>query len=309
MSNKAGLLCDKGGLRAGEGEVAEVGVGRIGLQAVGDVVVDAGGELHLTAPLLVASAVGKEGDATATEAVQLVGAESAAAGSGQPQVLRLQGGHDEGGFLALDEAHTGVRSACEQVLAEEALVELPVGRQQSCADEGYVRPPLESVAVAVGAVVHDVTAVDPVLTVYLPEDDVASAGGAQLVVVVDLPELLGGEVQTVGHAGAEPLPEDAVRRVAATDVLGRHGLEGRQRVGLAVAVRVFPGFGGPLVVAVVFRGFVVVAAGVLVVALAHRVGDVLECVACVYVAHQALLLVAVRTSQLHGLTAGEPLGL
>ena len=53
----------------------------------------------------------------------------------------------------------------------------------------------------------------------------------------------------------------------------------------------------------------VVAAGVLVVALAHRVGDVLECVACVYVAHQALLLVAVRTGQLHGLTAGEPLGL
>ena len=65
----------------------------------------------------------------------------------------------------------------------------------------------------------------------------------------------------------------------------------------------------PLVVVVVFRGLVVVAAGVLVVALAHRVGNVLESVLRVDIAHEAFLLSAVRTGELTGLVTRQLLTL
>jgi len=109
--------------------VDQVGVGRVGFQAVGDGVVDAGGGGHHVVPLLVAAAVGEERHATAPQRSHLLGRQSAAAAGGEPQLVGMEGGHDEGGLLALDEADVGLAAPCEQVLAVEALVELPVGRQ------------------------------------------------------------------------------------------------------------------------------------------------------------------------------------
>ena len=56
----------------------------------------------------------------------------------------MAGGHDEGGLLALDEADRGLAAQGQQVLAVEALVELPVQGQTALADELHVRPALKS---------------------------------------------------------------------------------------------------------------------------------------------------------------------
>ena len=47
-----------------------------------------------------------------------------------------------------------------------------------------MRPALKTVAVSVDVVLHDVTAVNLLLFVNLPEDDVASAGCPDMVVVI-----------------------------------------------------------------------------------------------------------------------------
>jgi len=71
-------LRNKGGLHKGDGsfcvllpltqqQIAEIGVWRIGLQPVIDVIKDSIGELHLTAPLVVASAVWENRDAATTQ--------------------------------------------------------------------------------------------------------------------------------------------------------------------------------------------------------------------------------------------------
>ena len=195
----------------------------------------------------------------------------------------------------------------EQMLAVETLVELPVGRQQSCTHQWDVRPPLKAPSMTVDAILHDVPCVYQSVFANLPEDDVALAGGSDAVVVVDLQQSLQADVETLCHIACEPLPEDAVWRMAALYELRGQWLEGRQRARLAVAVGVDRRLGCPLVVSVVFTGFVVVSARVLVVALAHAVCHIAETVACIDVAHQALFLSAVRTGQLHGLVARQPL--
>ena len=276
-------------------EVGQIGVGPVALQAWRQVVEDAGGELHLMAPLLVAATVGEQGDATASQTVQTLCRQSAAARRGQPKEFRTGGSHDEGGLLAFHQADVLVGIACQQVLAVEALVERPVLWQLACTDQRYVRPPLIAAAMSVGMVLHDVAAVYLPLVVYLPEDDVAASGGSQQIVVVDAPDIIGRQMEALGHIGDQPIPESALWRMAAVDEGHGQRLEGRQRLRLAMVVRIGLGFGGPLVVAVVVRRLVVVAAGVLVVAFAHRVGHVLVAILGVDIAHQALPFAAVRT--------------
>ena len=199
------------GLSLAEDEVGQIGVGGVAFEAGRDGVADGGSELHVAAPLVVAAAVGEEDDATALQTVQALGGESTAAAGGQPKVFRTAGGHDEGGLLALHDAHVVVWAACQQVLSEEALVELPVLRQQSVADQLRVRPALIAATVAVGMVLHDVTAVNMAEVVYLPEDDVGLVGGAEQVVVVDLTEPLGRNGKSPRHVVGHPLPEGALR--------------------------------------------------------------------------------------------------
>lgn len=65
----------------------------------------------------------------------------------------------------------------------------------------------------------------------------------------------------------------------------------------------------PRIVAVILRRFVVVAAGVLMIALANGIGNVAKAVLRVHVAHETLPSAAVRTGELTGLMARESLGL
>ena len=69
-------------LRLAEQDVDEIGVGRVLFQLLGDGVMDAGGLLHHRAPLLVAAAVGKDGDAATAQAGELLCGEAAAAAGG-----------------------------------------------------------------------------------------------------------------------------------------------------------------------------------------------------------------------------------
>ena len=220
-------------------------------------------------------------------------------------MLGTDGSHDERRLLTLHQADMTVWIACQQVLAEEALVQLPVLGQHALTDQRYVCPALIAAAMAVGMVLHDVAAVHQPVVVYLPEDDVALVGGAQQVVVVDAPDIASRQVEPWRQAGGEPIPEGALRRVAARDVGHGQRLEGRQRCGHSVLRFSRNMLTCPLVVAVVVGRRVVVAAGVLVVALAHRVGHVLKSVLRVDIAHQALLLSAMRTGELAWLVARQ----
>ena len=85
--------------------------------------------------------------------------------------------------------------------------------------------------------------------------------------------------------------------------------EGRQRRGHCVSRFRRDTLARPLVVAVVLGGFVVVAAGVLVVAFAYRVGHVLVAVLGVDIAHETLPFAAVRTGELLGLVARQSFAL
>ena len=264
---------------------------------------------HLLLPLAVAATVREDGDATATQAVDLLRGQPAAACRSQPQIFRLAGRHDECSLLALHQTHMGIGAAREQMLAEEALVQLPVGWQQTGTYQRRVRPSLKAVAVAVDTILHDVAAVHQALLVYLPEDDVPATGGSDEVVLVDLLKLLLREVQATGNIRTEPLPEDALPRVAAQYILHREGHEWGQRDGLAMAFGATCRFACPLVVLIIIRGFVVVAAGVLVVALSHAVVHIAEAVLGIHIAHQALLPATVRTGEFTGLTARQALAL
>ena len=106
----------------------------------------------------------------------------------------LVGRHNECGLLALHQANMCIWAVRKQMLPEEALVQLPVGWQQTYFHQRYVSPSLKSVAVAVYAVLYDVTAMHLPQLVYLPEDDVSATSGTDKVVLINLLELLLSEV-------------------------------------------------------------------------------------------------------------------
>ena len=203
------------------------------------------------------------------------------------------------------------------MLSEEALVQLPVGRQQPLAYQRYVRPALEAVAVAVRAILHDVTAMRQSPVVYLPEDDVAAACGSDAVVLIDLLQSRWSNAEPRGHIRRHPLPKNTAWRLAAHNVFHRQRLEGRQRRRCGTQVShlwltasetlAYPFV--PRVVVVVFRRSVVIAAGVLVVAFAHRVVQIAKTIVGIDVSYETLPLAALRTGELTRLMAGESLGL
>ena len=173
-------------------------------------IVNAGGELHLVAPFLVTAAVGEKDDAAPLKAFHAFWRKPTTSTGGQPQVFGLMGCHDECGLLALDNTDTGFGVSAEQVLTEEALIELPVTGQESFADEPRVHPTLHAPTVTVGTVLHDMSPMHLLLLVHLPKDDLSPTGGSDEVVVKDLLNLLGRNMEPGCRLGGEPLPEGAL---------------------------------------------------------------------------------------------------
>lgn len=181
---------------------------------------------------MVAAAVGQGNEVAVGQRGHFLGREALAAAGGEPEVLGVACGAEEGGFLALHE-EDGFLLVGEEVLAEEALVELPGAGQLAAVLEAGVDPRGMAAAVAVGGVGHDLAGAWLLVDVDLPEDDVAGTCGAHMVAV----EGLRGGVR--GHA-QEPLCEG--RGVAARGVhqcrgqghddVGALGLGGLRRGGL-----------------------------------------------------------------------------
>lgn len=100
-----------------------------------------------------------------------------------------------------------MRTATKQMLSEVALIELPIRWEQLPPYESGVYPSLISVSVAVGSVLHDVSAVYEALLVNLPEDDVVATGGAQHVVVEDAFKVFWFDAQPGCCVVGQPLPQ------------------------------------------------------------------------------------------------------
>ena len=115
----------------------------------------------------------------------------------------------------------GVRTKTKQVFAKEALIELPVWRQQSYSNERYMRPSLKAFAMAIETVVHDMSAMYLLLTVYLPENDIPFLCGTNEIIVINAADLFWGETEFAGNSGGEPLPECTMGRMTARDILHR----------------------------------------------------------------------------------------
>lgn len=176
---------ESGGLRRIEEEVGEVCVSGVGFQFCGDGVGEAFCLFQDGFPLLQATAVGKEREATSTQAFQFFGRQAAAATGGEPKHIRITGSHDEGSLLTFDDADMGLFAKRQEVLAEEALVKLEVERKQSLANHAGVSPTLETLSVSVGTISHDVSGMYLLTFVNLPEDDITLTGGTYIVVIKD----------------------------------------------------------------------------------------------------------------------------
>lgn len=82
-----------------------------------------------------------------------------------------------------------------------------------------MRPPLKALAMTVETVMHDMSAMYLLLTVYLPENDIPFLCCANEIVIINAVDLFWGETELAGNRGREPLPENAMRRVTARDIL------------------------------------------------------------------------------------------
>ena len=182
-----------------------------------------GGELF--GPLPVAVGVGKGDDFAAPEDGEFFGRELGFASGGEPDVFGHDAGGDDGGLFGFDEGY-GPASAAgfgEQVLAEEALGELPAGRELVGAFHQGVDPADAEGCAWVfdafargGVVFHDLAGADAACGVYLEVDDVAGAGDSEAVGVCE------GGHGVLGEDGAQECGEgagDVLADGAAEDVL------------------------------------------------------------------------------------------
>ena len=214
--------------------VAAVSVGGVFLEYIryGDGQASYGGELF--GPLPVAVGVGEGDDFAAPEDGELFGGELGLASGGEPGVFGHDGRGDDGGLFGLDEGY-GPASAAgfgEQVLAEEALGELPAGRELAGAFHQGVDPADAEGCAGVfdpsacgGVVFHDLAGAYASCGVYLEVDDVAGAGDSEAVGVCE------GGYGVLGEDGAQECGEgagDVLADGAAEDVL-RDGAQGAVR--------------------------------------------------------------------------------
>lgn len=142
----------------------------------------------------VAVGIGEGDDLAALEDGELFGGELGFAAGGEPDVAGHDGGGDDGGFFGFDEGY-GFRFVSgdgEQVLAEEALGELPVGRELAVVLHQGVDPVdagrglgVFDASAGLRVVFHDFAGAYAACGVYLEVDDVAGAGDSEAVGVCE----------------------------------------------------------------------------------------------------------------------------
>ena len=99
----------------------------------------------------------------------------------------------------------------EQMLTKEALIECPIGRQQSFPNERNMRPSLKAFTMTVETVVHDMSAVYLLLMVYLPKDDITFICGSNEVVIKYTLDLFWRKVESLGYIRRKPSPKSTIR--------------------------------------------------------------------------------------------------
>ena len=208
----------------------------------------------------------------------------------------MYGSHDKRRLLAFHETHGGVRTYRQQVLAEEALYQREVLSQQALANHSSMYPALIALTMAIGTVLHDMTGTNTLMFIDLPEDDLATTGGSDVIVIVEALGCFFADAQLLSTRYAKPLPKGAVWRVALCHIALRQRFNdnGSRRLlyddlqGLLVRPC-------PWLVAEELCGFVVVAAAVFMVAAPYPVIDILAVALCIDIAHEAALASAMRT--------------
>ncbi len=134
-------------------------------------------------------------------------------------MLGMYGSHDERRLLAFHDTHGGVRTCRQQVLAEEALHQRKVLTQQALANHSSMYPSLIALTMAIGTVLHDMTGTNTLMFIDLPEDDLATTGGSDVIVIVEALGCFFADAQPLDARCAKPLPKGAVWRVALCNVV------------------------------------------------------------------------------------------
>ena len=185
---------------------------------------------ELALPLIIAVDVRESNNLAALQHQQPVVNLGLAAG-GQPQEAGHEAGADDGRLLTFHQGHNLAGILPEQMLAKEALRELPVfwktvGVLHQGMNPGYSAGAflvLDAVA-SLGVVLHNLPGPAAAVDVQLEEDDVLLAGHAQLV-VVDEP-LNDDGVKQGAKEGDEvgiPVRPDALEDDVGRDEAGGHG--------------------------------------------------------------------------------------
>ncbi len=175
----------------------EIVGGGVLLEDAGDRDVEAGEAFDLLAPGRVAIDIGERDDITAGQDVEAVVELTLAAG-GEPDVLRHQGGADDGCLFRFHEGDSLLRVRRQQVFSEKALRQLPFLWQSAGPFHQRVNPRypsfrrlvLDAVA-GVPVVFHNFPGPAAALNVNLEEDYIARLRESDSVVSDDLANGLG----------------------------------------------------------------------------------------------------------------------
>ena len=213
-----------------------LGLGRMLFEQGADgegMAVDVAGGLGHVEPVTIGRAVqvgvGEEDDLVVLQRLEFGDVQFRLAARGEPEVVGLHFGHDDGRLLRLHHRDGSGGSLAEQMESEEAVLRLPViGHLPAAAQQvgGPCRLAVV-VAVTVAAVVHDLAVAQIAVLVDLPEDDAAVATDAQSVALHRPLHLCRREVAAADHCLAEhrraaepPLPHRP-RVPVLTDLLGQ----------------------------------------------------------------------------------------
>ncbi len=270
--------------------VDEVFGGGVLLEDGADGDIEVGDAGQLLGPGVEGVDVGEGNDFAADEDGQAVGVELGFAAGGEPEVAGHEAGADDGGLLGFDQGDGLAGIGREEVFAEEALGQGPVGRELSGLLHQGVDPGdaagdvrvFDAVA-SLWVVLHHLAGAAAALGVELEEDGVSPAGDAEAVFVNEAFDDQGiqegpEEGDEGGVAVGADAPGDDVFRDEAENFrlcLGRTG-GGLSMNGAVRLAPVAAGFLVRVVVVVLTWGIVVVAAG-LVVAAADGLVQGLPC--------------------------------